>query len=321
MTATWYKGPKALIRERRFSAPWAVRCALDKVRAVFDAVEDPYFKERGNDVNMIEDRVLRNLLGLAKPGAAGVPKGSVVLAHDISPADVSQFARSGIAAFCTEVGGRTAHTAVVARAWGLPAVLGLHHLGSDIYNGQTVIVDGARGLLITDPAPETLAKYRAKAERFQQRQLHLTRNRAQPAQTVDGARIHLAANCELIEEVSGAIEKGAESIGLFRTEFLYLESPRLPTEDDLYAHALDVVRAVKGKVATFRTLDLGGDKLPSHIAIPPGHNPALGLRSIRFPVAARSLSGPVKGRCTGPGRGPGPNSVSDDFRAWGIASG
>ncbi len=273
---------RRIIAAEQVSAEWALQRALDQIRAVFGRIEDPYFRERRSDVDMIGERIQRNLVGVTPPDHQEVPRGSVVFGHDLSPADVAQLSRAGACGFFTEGGGKTSHTAVVARALGLPYVVGVHEFIHHIRSGMTIIIDGSRGEVILDPDAEARAHYAERAARDAARDQRLSLAREAPAVSRDGTHIHLAANVELLEEVPAAVDLGAESIGLFRTEFLYLERTCLPTEEDQYRHALSALEVLGGRMATFRTLDLGGDKLPATFRIPAGNNPALGLRSIRY---------------------------------------
>ena len=273
---------KRYIRDDKTSADWAVRRALDQIQSVFDRIEDPYFRERRSDVAMVGERLLRNLLGMVDSSVEETPKGSIAIGHDLSPADVAQLGRAEAAAFCTEGGGRTSHTAIVARALGLPLVVGVERLGNRVWSGMTVIVDGNRGEVILDPDAEALRRYIARADVQRARNHRLSAMRDTPSATVDSTAIHLAANVEMLEEIPIAVDLGAEAVGLFRTEFLYLERPTLPTEEEQYAHAVAALKSVGGRPITFRTLDLGGDKLPAAVRMPSGANPAMGLRSIRY---------------------------------------
>jgi phosphotransferase system enzyme I (PtsI) len=273
---------RRLIRDDKTSAEWAVRRALDQIQSVFDRIEDPYFRERRSDIAMVGERLLRNLLGMVESSAEDTPKGSIAVGHDLSPADVAQLGRAEAAGFCTEGGGRTSHTAIVARALGLPLVVGVEKLGNRAWSGMTVIVDGSRGEVIVDPDAEALRRYVARADLQRSRAQRLTAMRDTPSATTDGIPIHLAANVEMLEEIPIAVDLGAESVGLFRTEFLYLERPQLPSEEEQYAHAVAALKSVGGRPITFRTLDLGGDKLPAAVRMPSGANPAMGLRSIRY---------------------------------------
>jgi phosphotransferase system enzyme I (PtsI) len=280
---------KRYIRDDKTSADWAVRRALDQIQSVFDRIEDPYFRERRSDIAMVGERLLRNLLGMVESSVEETPKGSIAVGHDLSPADVAQLGRAEAAGFCTEAGGRTSHTAIVARALGLPLVVGVERLGHRVWSGMTVIVDGNRGEVILDPDAEALRRYNARADVQRARAQRLTAMRDTPSATVDSTPIHLAANVEMLEEIPIAVDLGAEAIGLFRTEFLYLERPTLPTEEEQYQHAVAALKSVGGRPITFRTLDLGGDKLPAAVRMPSGANPAMGLRSIRYSLKREDI--------------------------------
>jgi phosphotransferase system enzyme I (PtsI) len=278
------------IREEHVAAEWAVRKALDQIQAVFESIEDPYFRDRRSDFAVVGESLLRNLMG--KDDSANpeeTPKGAVAVAHELSPADAAQLGRAEVAGLATEGGGRTSHTAIIARALGLPYVVGVEGLGHKVWSGMTVIVDGSRGEVILDPDERALSRYRERADVHRQRARHLESMRDAPPVTKDGAQIHLAANVEMLEEIPIAVDLGAASVGLFRTEFLYLERPDLPSEDEQHAHAVAALKSVQGRVVTFRTLDLGGDKLPASVRIPSGTNPAMGLRSIRYSLHRMDL--------------------------------
>jgi phosphotransferase system enzyme I (PtsI) len=267
---------RRIISSDQVSAEWALRRALDQIQAVFARIEDAYFRERRSDIDMIGERILRNLMGMTPPGHEGVPKGAVVFAHDLSPADVTQLGRAGVSGFFTEGGGKTSHAALVARALGLPLVAGVQGFIKHIRTGMTVIT-------------EVQGRFADRAARDLVQTERLGRAREAPAISLDGERVHLAANVELLEEVPISVELGADGIGLFRTEFLYLERSTLPTEEEQYQHALAALRAMDGRGVCFRTLDLGGDKLPTSVRIPAGNNPALGLRSIRYSLWRRDV--------------------------------
>jgi phosphotransferase system enzyme I (PtsI) len=274
---------RKMIHEEKTSADWAVRKSLDQIQAVFERIEDPYFRDRKSDIALVGERLLRNLVGIgdsASPEEA--PKGSIAVAHELSPADAAQLGRAEAAGFCTEGGGRTSHTSIVARALGLPYVCGVEGLSHKVWSGMTLVIDGLRGEVILDPDAEALRRYEARAEVQRARAHRLAAIRDVPSQTSDGVAVHLHANVEMLEEIPIAVDLGAESVGLFRTEFLYLERAELPTEEEQYAHAVAALKSVGGRCITFRTLDLGGDKLPPSVRIPSGTNPAMGLRSIRY---------------------------------------
>ncbi len=274
---------RRFIREDLAAAEWALRRALDQIRAVFDRIEDPYFRDRRSDVDMVGERLIRVLVGVGDLGQAGeIPKGVVVVGHDLSPADAAQLRKAGVVAFCSEAGGKTSHTAIVCRALGLPYVVGLECVTRHVRTGSRLIVDGGGGQVIVDPDDAAVARYAARAARELARAERLRAMHDKPAVTREGVTVHLAANVELLEEIPIAVELGAQSIGLFRTEFLYLDRPTLPSEEEQLQHAVGALRQLGGAPATFRTLDLGGDKLPAAVQMPSGMNPVLGLRSIRY---------------------------------------
>jgi phosphotransferase system enzyme I (PtsI) len=274
---------RRLIAIDHTAAEWAVRKTLDQIQAVFERIEDPYFRDRRSDFAYVGENLLRNLMGhdaSAEPDEA--PKGSIAVAHELSPADAAQLGRAEVAGLCTEGGGRTSHTSIISRAMGLPYVCGVEALDRKVWSGMTLIIDGSRGEVILDPDEAALNRYRARADTARERARYLEATRDAPPITRDGAQVHLAANVEMLEEIPIAVDLGAASVGLFRTEFLYLERPDLPTEDEQHLHAVAALKSMQGRTITFRTLDLGGDKLPASVRIPSGTNPAMGLRSIRY---------------------------------------
>jgi phosphotransferase system enzyme I (PtsI) len=226
---------------------------------------------------------------MTPPGHEGIPKGAVVFSHDLSPADVTQLGRAGVSGFFTEGGGKTSHAALVARALGLPMVAGVQDFIKHIRTGMTVIVDGGRGEVILEPDFDVQERFADRAARDLVQAERFAKAREAPAVTLDNLRVQLAANVELLEEIRVSVELGADAVGLFRTEFLYLERSTLPTEEEQYQHAVSALRAMEGRSVVFRTLDLGGDKLPVAVRIPAGNNPALGLRSIRYSLWRRDL--------------------------------
>jgi len=274
---------RRLILEECFAAEWAVTRALEEIRAAFVRIQDPYFRERGGDFEAVGERLIRTLLGLPELRAgAEVPAGAIAVGTDLAPLDPFHFQAAGVLGIVTEHGGKTSHAAIVARALALPYVVGVKQLAGRVLPGVTIIIDGARGDVVIDPSEEALQTYRARATAQRHRDTQLLAEKDLPALTTDGVGIHLHANVESLLGVASVTASGAEGIGLFRTEFLYLERPDLPTEEEQYRDALSVLNAAAGLPVTFRTLDLGGDKLPAAFSMPEGPNPALGVRSIRF---------------------------------------
>jgi phosphotransferase system enzyme I (PtsI) len=284
------------IRDEKMNAEWALRKTVEEIKHRFDAIGIEYFRERRSDVDFVGEQVLRNLIGAEAQGPIQPPPGAVVVAHDLSPADTVHLHRNSVAAFVCDAGGRTSHTAILAQAFSIPAVVGLDDITDRIGSGDLVIVDGSRGEVILCPTPDLVEEYRYRALRQHKRAEELLRNRDQPAETRDGVRVRLLANIELPDEVPVALDHGAEGIGLYRTEFLFLDRTDFPREEEHFMHARGVLRRVAPFPATFRTFDLGADKVAPFLAgvvgasqYGPEPNPALGLRSIRLCLKERHL--------------------------------
>ena len=268
------------IRDKNINAEWALRKTVEHIRGVFDSIEDDYFRERRSDVEFVGERVLRNLLG--RELLLAPPPDAIVVSYDLSPADTANFYRAAVAGLCTDAGGNTSHTAIIARAHEIPAVVGLDDITSVVGNNDLVIVDGTSGIVVVNPSAETVALYRERARIEAAQGVALLQNVDLPAVSTDGVRIGLVANIDHLDEIRGALAYGAEGIGLFRTEYVFMTDGDPPDEEAHYRHALSVIDALGGRPVTFRTMDLGADKLarfmPDHNEV----NPALGLRSIRL---------------------------------------
>ena len=282
------------IRDEKINAEWALHKTVEEIKQRFDAIDQEYFRERRSDVEFVGEQVLRNLDGSGASDAPPVPppQGSVVVAHDLSPADTVHLHKSLVAAIVTDAGGRTSHTSILAQAFGIPAVVGLDTITEAIGSGDLLVVDGNRGEVILCPTHEQVDEYRFKARSQHQRIEALLSDRDAPAETKDHARVGLLANIEMPDEVPYALDYGAEGIGLYRTEFLFLDRAELPREEEHFMHARGVVRRVAPFPATFRTFDLGVDKVApflhkmagASLGVPTDKepNPALGLRSLRL---------------------------------------
>ena len=276
-------GTRRLIESDEIAAEGAVRRVIDAIAAKFGRMEDPYLRERRADIEAIGDRLLRTLLGLPEvstdtsfaPGTIGV--GSI-----LSPIDALHLPRSGMVGFAAERGGKTSHASIILRAFEIPFVVGVRGLRSAVHPGDRLVVDGSLGEVIVNPDAETIKLYEERRDRERSRLQALKSRGMVPVVTRDGVRIELSANIEAPSEVSAALEFGAEAVGLFRTEFLYLDRPELPSEEEQFQDAVAVLAALGGRPATFRTLDIGGEKLPLAAAMPRGANPSLGVRAIRF---------------------------------------
>ena len=276
--------PRAIIESEHCNAEWALKIQTDELLQQFDAIEDSYLRERRTDVIQVAQRVMKALSG--QPGYVPPPAGDsdrdlVLVAHDLSPADVVLFKRHQFASFVTDLGGATSHTAIVARSLNIPCIVALHHARQLVRENEIIIVDGTQGVIIIDPDPQVLAEYQLRQREFGLERQKLKRLRDTPARTIDGADIELHANIELPGDVALAVESGATGIGLFRTEFLFLNRPDLPGEDEQFEAYRKVMEEMGGRPVTIRTYDLGADKQIDDTArLAP--NPALGLRAIRL---------------------------------------
>ena len=271
-----------LIRERHYSPEYAVSRALRRYAKVFQTLRSSYMSERANDIYDIEKRLLRNLLGRRREELSHLVSPVVILAHELTPSETANLNREFVRGFVTEVGGAGSHTAIVAEGLEIPAVVGTGPFMTDVSGGDLVIIDGDHGLVILQPDEETIARYRHEAEENKARAAHLEALRELPATTADGVRIELFGNIEFPHEVTHCIQRGADGIGLYRTEFLYLGAEIEPTEEVHYDAYANVVRAMHGSPVVIRTLDLGADKMMQGKASESEPNPFLGLRSIRL---------------------------------------
>lgn len=282
--------PLKIIRSRHYNAEWALLTQIDELSAQFDEIEDDYLRERKNDILQVGERILKRLTGSA--GTLPAPADSaetsaqmIVVAHDISPADMLQFRDRAFVGFVTDLGGQNSHTAIVARSLDIPAAVGMANASALIAEDDWVIIDGDAGIVIVDPAPLVLEHYRESQSRLMRERKKLGKLRKTPAITRDGTQIHLLANIELPEDCAGALDAGAVGVGLFRSEFLFMgrtgQDKKLPSEDEQFESYRKAVVAMKGRPVTIRTLDVGADK-PLDKDEETALNPALGLRAIRY---------------------------------------
>ena len=290
--------PKQLIRERRCNAEWAIVQQMEVLVEQFEKIDDIYLRERSYDVRQAVERVVRELSGQGSPHLTARARGvkgqtQILVAHDLSPADIMAFKDQAFASFVTDVGGATSHTAILARGMGMPAVLGLHNARQLIRDKETVIVDGTRGVLIVDPDPRILEEYELRKSQYELERSKLKLLKTARATTLDRVKVDMLANIEVPEDIPAALENGAEGIGLFRTEFIFLGRGDMPSEEEQYEAYRKVVKGMDGRPVTIRTFDLGNDKnLESEEAVDERQrsNPALGLRSIRLSLTEpRSL--------------------------------
>jgi len=280
--------PKKIILEQRCNAEWALTQQMGVLVEQFDQIEDAYLRERKADIVQVCERILKRLMG--KPGSLPSPvaeEQTILVAHDLSPADVIQFKSHHYGAFLTDVGGVTSHTAIVARSLNVPAVVATHNARALIRDSELLIVDGDSGVVIINPDRAVLAEYRLKQTEIELSRQKLKRLRTKPADTIDGVRVELFANIELPEDLAQTVENGATGVGLFRSEFLFLNREGLPSEDEQFEAYRAVAEGMDGQPVTIRTFDLGADKqiagLDGLARVAP--NPALGLRAVRFCLA------------------------------------
>lgn len=277
------------IAEERINAEWALKKALKKTQAIFERIKDEYIRSRFHDVEFVTERLLSALTGHKLRHLAEIEDNVIVVAHDFSPADTVQMRPGKVMAFLTDIGGRTSHTAIIARSLGIPAVVGLETITSIVSSGDQLIVDGVTGHVIINPTEATLEEYRKKQVQYEDYRIQIIKYSHLWAETTDGYRIKVKANVEFLEEIPSVVEYGAEGIGLLRTEFLYLNQNELPTEEDLFNAYRRALEQIAPNPVTIRTLDIGGDKLVSSIKWGAEMNPALGLRAIRFCLRERDI--------------------------------
>lgn len=280
----FFEGTKAAIASERRNAEWALSDIMMKITSAFDTIEDEYLKERARDIHFIGERVLKLLMGItSRSKVHQLPPNSVIVAHDLSPSDTAQIKKENVFGFAIDMGGKTSHTAIMARSLKIPAVTGLEKVSRLVQTGENIIVDGSTGIVIVNPDPETIFRYRERQEVYRKYQQSLMTFGRLPAVTRDGSRtVRITANIELVDEIEIAASHGAEGIGLFRTEYLFLGRKDLPSEDEQYEVYRQALEHNKPNPVTIRTLDIGGDKISAHLQFSQETNPAMGLRAIRL---------------------------------------
>jgi phosphotransferase system enzyme I (PtsI) len=286
-----------LVRTRRYNVEWALTEQLEILSRHFDDIEDEYLRERKADIEQVVERVLKALAGAPSTATLVVHSAAtnghnemIVVAHDIAPADMLQFKTQAFKGFVTDLGGRTSHTAIVARSLGIPASVGVQQASALIRQNDLIIVDGEHGIVIVDPAPIVLEEYSYRQSEKVLEQRKLQRLKFSPTQTLDGTKIELCANIELPDDAQVAVEAGAMGVGLFRTEFLFMNHKhQLPEEEEQFEAYRRAIELMNGKPVTIRTIDVGADKPLESMSGGDGYetapNPALGLRAIRWSLS------------------------------------
>ena len=281
---------KETIRAKKVNAESGLKEVTDMFITLFENMEDnPYMQERAADIRDVTKRVLAHLLGVRLPNPAMINEEVVVIAHDLTPSDTAQLDLEHCAGFLTEIGGKTAHSAIMARSLEIPAIVGVGNVMTTIKEGEEIIIDGEKGELFISPTPEIIAEYKEMREQFLAEKEALKKLKNLPATTIDGRTVKIQGNIGKPEDVDAVIEAGAEGIGLYRTEFLFMDTDHMPTEAEQYVAYKTVVEKMKGKPVTIRTMDIGGDKVLPYLDLPTEMNPFLGYRAIRISLAHKDM--------------------------------
>jgi phosphotransferase system enzyme I (PtsI) len=278
------------IQNQKVNAEFAFNQFAEKYASTLSASEDEYLRERAADMRDVSSRILNNLLGRRQPSVLGnLAEACVIISHDLTPSQTAMMDKSKVMGFATDAGSRTSHTAIMARSLRIPAVVGLRSLSRELRNGEDVLLDGYNGLVILNPTDQTLFEYGQIVRRHVSLEDRLREVRDLPAVTRDGVRITLSANIESAGDIDAVKASGAEGVGLFRTEYLFINKTKPPTEEEQYSSYVKVAEALAPAPVIIRTLDLGGDKILSHLNIPQEMNPFLGWRAIRFCLQEREI--------------------------------
>ncbi|OQP16038.1 phosphoenolpyruvate--protein phosphotransferase [Geobacillus zalihae] len=273
---------KEKIQTERVNAEYALDETASFFISMFEAMDNEYMKERAADIRDVTKRVLAHLLGITISNPSLISEEVVIIAEDLTPSDTAQLNRQYVKGFATDIGGRTSHSAIMARSLEIPAVVGTKTVTAEVKNGDIVIVDGLDGQVIINPSPELLAQYEQKRARYEAQKAEWAKLVHEATVTADGIHVELAANIGTPDDVKGALANGAEGIGLYRTEFLYMGRSELPTEDEQFVAYKTVLEQMNGKPVVVRTLDIGGDKELPYLQLPKEMNPFLGFRAIRL---------------------------------------
>ena len=270
------------IKTENVNAEYALKETADMFIGMFESMENEYMKERAADIRDVTKRVLAHLLGIQIPNPSMIAEEVVIVAEDLTPSDTAQLNRQYVKGFTTNIGGRTSHSAIMARSMEIPAVVGTKAATEEISNGDIVVVDGLKGEVHFNPTPEVLEAYKKTQEKFAQQKAEWAKLVNEKSITADGHQVELAANIGTPKDLKGVVENGGEAIGLYRTEFLYMDRDQLPTEEEQFTAYKSVLEGMEGKPVVVRTLDIGGDKELPYLNLPKEMNPFLGFRAIRL---------------------------------------
>lgn len=271
------------IKEQKVNSEAALDETAQKFITIFEGMTDnEYMQQRAADVRDVSKRIMAHLLGKELPNPASIDHEVVVVAHDLTPSDTAQLNKKYVKGFVTDIGGRTAHSAIMARSLELPAVVGTDSITKDVQNGETVAVNGLNGDVIVDPTDSQIADYKQKSADFLKQKAEWEKLKNEPSVTADGKKFTIAANIGTPNDMQGVNDNGAEAVGLYRTEFLYMDSKDFPTEDEQFEAYKEVIEGMHGKQVIIRTMDIGGDKHSDYWDLPDEMNPFLGVRAIRL---------------------------------------
>ncbi len=277
------------IKKEKLNTEYIFSQVLKKYVQSFLKIDDEYLRERVSDISDVGRRILRHLIGDQRSTLSELKEKVIVVAYDLAPSDTAVMHRKNVIGFATDIGGRTSHTAIMAKSLEIPAVVGLENATRQIRTGDTIVVDGIQGVVTINPTATEIQKYRQEQAKYAEFNRGLMKFKDLPCVTTDGRRIELAANIELPEEVTSVLSHGADGIGLYRSEFLYMNRPDLPSEEEQYQAYKRVLAHMAPKPVIVRTFDLGGDKFLSHLEMPHEMNPFLGWRAIRFCLASPTI--------------------------------
>ena len=272
-----------VIKAEKLNAEAAFVQVTDMFISMFESMEDnPYMQERAADIRDVRKRVIATLLGVTLPNPSTIDEEVVVVAYDLTPSDTAQLNKKFVKAFVTNIGGRTSHSAIMARSLEIPAIVGTGSITTDVADNDMLLVDGNEGTVIIDPSEEEVAEFKTKAEEFESLKAEWEKLKDEPSVTADGKQFELAGNIGTPRDLEGVLDHGGEAIGLYRTEFLYMDSAELPTEDEQFEAYKEVLEGMDGKPVVVRTMDIGGDKELPYLQLPEEMNPFLGYRAIRI---------------------------------------
>jgi phosphotransferase system enzyme I (PtsI) len=275
-------GTIEIVKGQLVNSEYALKEVLNRFMSIFNSMGDAYLRERKSDIEHVGERILRNLSGTAFDSLSDIPEEAIVVAHDLAPSDTFQMRKEHVMAFVTDIGSSTSHTAIMARSLELPAVVGLETISRDVRNGDAIIVDGNQGVVVINPDQDTFLEYLERQRKYKYFERELIKISKLPAVTLDGHEVQLEANVEIPEDMDVILDHGAKGIGLFRTEFLFLNRHEMPTEEEHFLACKKIAEKMDPMKVIVRTFDLGGDKIPVPVPIKDEVNPALGLRAIRF---------------------------------------